>query len=115
METLIHADIFFFITTIFIVIVGTGLAVVIAYVVPILKNIRRISQIAKEEAEKLAQDIEDVRVAVKEEAGKLVHDIDTARSTLKEKGIKAKSLFDYMLALFSKKKKVIRKKKKITN
>lgn len=115
MDILIHADIFFFITTIFVVIVGTGFAVVIAYIVPILRNIGKISKIAKEETEKLAKDIEDTRSAVKKEANKFTNDIDAIRSSLKEEGFKIKSILNFALGLFTKPKKVVRKKKTNNN
>lgn len=112
METLIHADIFFFITTVFVVIVGTGIALVIAHCLPILKNIRRISEIAKNEAEKLAQDIEGIRSTVKEETDKLVRDIDDARSAVKSEGDRAKMIVRYFFSLFPKKPKKRSKKEK---
>lgn len=115
METLVHADIFFFITTVFVVIVGTGIALVIAHMLPVLKNMRRISEIAKNEAEKLARDIEGIRSTVKEETDKLVRDIDDARSAVKSEGDKAKMIVRYFFSLFPKKSKPKKRSKKEKN
>ncbi|MEK7487804.1 MAG: hypothetical protein AAB598_00580 [Patescibacteria group bacterium] len=93
METLIHADIFFFITSIFVIFLTVGFGVALVYIIPILKDMRHLSALARDEGDKLTQDIDDLRSAVKEE------------------GIKAKSILDYFLALFMRRQKVSRKKK----
>ena len=93
METLIHADIFFFITSIFVIFLTVGFGVALVYIIPILKDMRHLSALARDEGDKLTQDIDDLRSAVKEE------------------GIKAKSILDYFLALFMRRQKVSRKKR----
>lgn len=93
MGTLIHADIFFFITSIFVVFLTVGFGVALVYIIPILKDMRHLSALAREEGDKFTQDIDDLRSAVKEE------------------GMKAKSIIDYFLALFIRRQKVSRKKK----
>ena len=93
METLIHADIFFFITSIFVVFLTVGFGIALVYIIPILKDMRHLSALAREEGDKLTQDIDDLRGAVKEE------------------GMKAKSILDYFLALFMRRQKVSRKKR----
>lgn len=93
METLIHADIFFFITSIFVVFLTVGFGVALVYIIPILKDMRHLSALAREEGDKFTRDIDDLRSAVKEE------------------GMKAKSIIDYFLALFIRRQKVSRKKK----
>lgn len=113
MNTLIHADIFFFITTIFIVFLTIGFVIMLAYIVPILKNIRYISALVRKEGDKLAQDIEGLRSTIKEEGSKITQDIEELRGSVKEKGVKVKSILDYFITFFSNKKKVIRKKKEI--
>lgn len=92
METLIHADIFFFITSIFVALLTVGCAVALYFIIPILKDMRHLSQIAREEGNKLAGDIDALRGAVKEE------------------GMRVKSIFDYFLDLFIRRRKSVRKK-----
>ena len=70
-----------------------GFGVALVYIIPILKDMRHLSALARDEGDKLTQDIDDLRSAVKEE------------------GIKAKSILDYFLALFMRRQKVGRKKK----
>lgn len=111
MNTLIHADIFFFITSIFIVFITIGFVVALAYIIPILKNIRYISMLVRKEGDKLAQDIEGLRSTIKEEGSKITQDIEEMRGSVKEKSIKVRSILDYFLTYFSQKKKIVRKKK----
>lgn len=65
MENLIQADIFFFVTTVAIVVIGIGLAVVIAYAVAILRDVRDIARLAKEESELMIKDLAELRINVK--------------------------------------------------
>lgn len=94
MGTLIHADIFFFITSIFVMCITVGFVVALVYIIPILKDMRHLSGIAKKEGDKLAGDIDGLRGAMKEE------------------GKKAKSILDYFLSLFIRRGTVGRKKLK---
>ena len=96
MGTLIQADIFFFITGIFVIFLTVGFGVALVYIIPILKDMRHLSALAREEGDKLAQDIDELRSAVKEE------------------GMKAKSILGYFLALFTRRKKIGRRKKELT-
>ena len=84
MQTLIHADIFFFITSIFVVILIIAFVIALFFIIPILKDMRAISRMAKDESEKIVKDIEDVR------------------HTVRSEGVKAKSIFDFFLGLFMK-------------
>jgi hypothetical protein len=86
-ETLIRADIFFFISSVFVIVLTVGCVLALFYIIPTLKNIRHISSVAKEEGDKLADDI------------------DGLRTTVKEKGAKVKSFFDYFLTFFTGRKK----------
>lgn len=95
METLIHADVFFFITSIFVVFLTVGFGVALVYIIPILKDMRHLSALARKEGDKLTQDIDELRGAVKEE------------------GVKVKSILDYFLALFIRQRKSGRKKKSL--
>lgn len=95
METLIKADIFFFITSIFVIFLTVGFGVTLIYIIPILKDMRHLSALAREEGDKLAEDLDELRSAVKEE------------------GMKARSILGYFLTLFAKRQKVSRKKKEL--
>jgi F0F1-type ATP synthase membrane subunit a len=67
MESLIHADIFFFVTTILVVVLTGALIVVSVYVVRILRDMKDISQKVKNESEKIVGDIDNLRDKIKEE------------------------------------------------
>lgn len=95
METLIKADIFFFITSIFVVFLAVGFGVALMYIIPILRDMRHLSALAREKGDEFADDLDDLRTAVKEE------------------GMKARSILDYFLGLFMRRQKVVRKKKEL--
>lgn len=110
MDTLIHADIFFFITSIFVVFLLIGFGITLVYIIPILRNIRHLSELARKKGDKLSEDLEGLRGTVKERGSGLMEDIDGLRGAIKEEGIKVKSILDYFLAFFAQKKKATRKK-----
>lgn len=82
MATLIHADVFFFITSIVTVVLGVLFAVALFYIVLILRDLRYLSDLARKGGDKLALDMDGLRDAAKAE------------------GLKVKSIFDFFLALF---------------
>jgi uncharacterized protein YoxC len=94
METLIHADIFFFVTTIAVVVVGAALTVLIVYLVKVFQNVR------------------DITDAIKEETVLMRRDIGDLRSELRTRGERAKSVFDWFDRFFSNEKKSRSKRKK---
>ncbi|HZS42678.1 MAG TPA: hypothetical protein VFA52_00445 [Candidatus Paceibacterota bacterium] len=67
MESLIHADIFFLISTIALVIIAVVLIVALIYVVRILNDLKSISRKVKDEGEEIISDIHDFREHVKAE------------------------------------------------
>lgn len=67
MESLIHADIFFFITTIIVIALGIILIIIFIYIAKILADIREISRIARSESEDIADDIHMIRSEVQSE------------------------------------------------
>lgn len=92
MNTLIHADVFFFISSIFIVVLTIGLAISFVYVVLILRDMRGLSGLAKRGGEELSGDISALRYALKEE------------------GVKARVVYDFFISLFVRKNRNDRKK-----
>ena len=87
MDTLIHADIFFFITSVFVALLIIGFTVALFYIIPILRDMRHLSDLARKEGDHIAGDINELRTAVKEE------------------GSKVRSVFDYFLSLFMRRQK----------
>jgi len=71
MESLIKADIFFFVTTIAIVCVSAVTIIVLIFVTRILKEVLKISEKAKSEADNIIADVRDLRSAIREEGTKL--------------------------------------------
>ena len=67
METLAKADIFFVVTTVAIVFGALALIIIAAYFVRILRDVKRISRVVKDETEGIADDIGDLRLKVRTE------------------------------------------------
>lgn len=88
METLYHADIFFFITAIAVIVVGIVLAVVGMYFILILRDLRAIVALGKRESELIAQDVKDLR------------------DTVRKDGAQARQVFGFFSKLLKKNKKV---------
>lgn len=71
MDKLIHADIFFFITTCAIILLTIILAVAFVYVVFIAKNVNYIVTKIKEESDNISGDIAHARQKIREQGLKL--------------------------------------------
>ena len=67
METLIHADIFFFITTIWVIIISAILVVILWNVAFIVNDLRHISKKIREGSETLSQDLHDLHTIIRTE------------------------------------------------
>lgn len=71
MNTLIHADIFFFITTTAVIFLTFILAIIGVYVVLILQDTKAITKKIKEESDELAGDLKELRGEIKKEGANL--------------------------------------------
>lgn len=65
MQELIHADIFFLISSVAVVLVTLGLVGVFYYLIRILRNVHEISERAKKVSEEVEADIESLRAGIK--------------------------------------------------
>lgn len=61
MEQIIHADIFFFVSTIALVCVTAGVIVIIVYVIGIVRDVRTITRRIGKESEAIVRDIHALR------------------------------------------------------
>jgi uncharacterized protein YoxC len=82
MDTLIHADIFFFVTTIAVVVVTIALIVALIYLIRVLRQIEEIGKEIKAET-----------VLVRE-------DIHGLRENIRHEGFKLKTLYSFVAKLF---------------
>lgn len=71
MESFIKADIFFFVTTIAVVCVSAAIIVISVRLSRILKQVLKISEKAREEADHIVRDVRELRGAIREEGAKL--------------------------------------------
>ena len=65
MQTLIHADIFFFISTIATILISIGIIIALIFVILILKKLYQLSETVKTEAGHIAEDIDSIRAKAK--------------------------------------------------
>ncbi|MBX4197880.1 hypothetical protein KW782_00930 [Candidatus Parcubacteria bacterium] len=85
METLIHADIFFFITTIAVVLISIGIIVAIVYIIKILRTVSHVSDKVKEESEEILLDLKHLRGNVKSQGFRWSYVKQFIRSIFKRK------------------------------
>ena len=73
METIMKSEVFFFITSIAVVIVTILLGILAMYIIRILRNVDDISKKAKDEAGLIKEDIAELRDNIKTEGAKVKH------------------------------------------
>lgn len=87
METIIQADIFFFITSVAVIIFTICAIIVMIYVTRILRDMKHISK------------------KVSEEGDKIIGDVEYLRETAKAEGMKIKNVSDFFINLFIRRQK----------
>ena len=83
MSEIVHADIFFFITAIAVIVVGIGMAVTFFYIIFILRDVRAVVKKVRKASDELEKDFEDLRVNIKNE------------------GVRVKTVFELVLAFIA--------------
>jgi hypothetical protein len=78
MSEIVHADIFFFITSLCVVLVTAGILIFFYYLIPIARDIRAIVAKARKAGDEIEQDFEALRATIREEGGKGKAIIDLA-------------------------------------
>ncbi len=71
MTDFLKADIFFFVTTIAVILVTVIAIVALVYVIRILRNVDEISETAKIEAHRISADLDEARNELRKSAGGL--------------------------------------------
>lgn len=82
METVIQMDIFFFVTTIAVILLTVLHAVLLVYLIKLLRDARTIVDIIRDEAGDIIEDVEELRENVKHKAKRfsgLLGAVTTAR------------------------------------
>lgn len=73
-----HADIFFFITSIAVIIVGIGVTIAVVFCILILRDLRAIVRKVRKASDELEQDFEALRSSVKGEGARVKTVFDLA-------------------------------------
>ena len=87
MDTLIHADIFFFITSIAVVVFTVCLVMIMPPLMRILRNLDRLAQHIRKEEQAIVADIQELR------------------ETLRDEGDRIRSIADFFLGFFPRSRK----------
>jgi len=98
MNPLLQADIFFFITSIAVIVVTIALVVALFFLVQILRDVRYVSKRVREESDRVLEDVEHLRSFVVKEG---------------KKAIDIKKLIGEVLNVFLPKRKSRRPKRKL--
>lgn len=93
-ESLIHADVFFFISTIALVVISIGLCIVLYYVWGIARNIRDISDRVAEESDEIIDDMRRLRMSLRDEGVKWRHVLSLVRAFFVKKEKKVRKVTD---------------------
>lgn len=70
MSELVHADIFFFITSTAVILITAGILVLLFYIIPIARDIRAMVASIRKASEDVEKDFEALRANVREEGAK---------------------------------------------
>lgn len=73
MNTLIHADIFFFVATIWAVIISAIFVVILWHAAYIMKDLRHISRKIRDGGDVLSEDLHDLRTVIRTEGADANH------------------------------------------
>jgi hypothetical protein len=85
MDTLIHADIFFFVTTIAVVVVGLVFTIALIYFIKILGDIKEVTGQVREETVLFREDLGNLRSDIRREGFRLERLLSFFRTMLKWK------------------------------
>ena len=66
MQSLIHADIFFFVTTVALILISICLTIALIYIIRILRNIFEVSNTVKSEGAEIISDIREISTNLRE-------------------------------------------------
>ena len=93
-ESLIHADIFFFVSTLVLVVLSIGFGIALYYGIKILRNVRDITSEIREESIEVVSDIRKLRKELRDEGIKWKHVADLVRNFFVRKGSRVKKITD---------------------
>lgn len=85
MDSFIHADIFFFITSVAVVLVTALVVIILVYLVRILRDAKSVTNKVKEETELISEDINELRAKTKKEGVKFKNFLNFFRGFSGEK------------------------------
>jgi uncharacterized membrane protein len=67
MESIIHADIFFLVSTVALILISIGIIIALIYIIKILRTVSKVSDKVKEESTEIIDDLKHLRGNIKQE------------------------------------------------
>ena len=89
MESLLRSDIFFFITSVAVVVVTIFLVVALWYVIRILRNVKDVSDLIKKESVFVINDIAGVRTSIRKLVEAIIDAVKKRLTISQQKGKKS--------------------------
>ncbi|HVN26812.1 MAG TPA: hypothetical protein VMT99_04170 [Candidatus Paceibacterota bacterium] len=91
MSELIHADIFFFVTTIVVIVVGATLTVALIYLSRVLSDVKVITEQVREETVLVRTDVKDLRDGIRREGFRIERFLAFFKSIAKRRSARARN------------------------
>ncbi|HVT75007.1 MAG TPA: hypothetical protein VHD69_01130 [Candidatus Paceibacterota bacterium] len=80
MQSLIHADIFFLVSTVALVLISVGICTALVYAIGILRNVRDMTDKGRAEWDSIVSDSRELRATLRSEGLKWKHVISLVRT-----------------------------------
>lgn len=87
MSEFMKADIFFFVTTVAVIVLTVVVAVFMVYLIGVMRNVRDISELVKTQGKNISDDISKLRDTIKHEGLRLKHVTDFMKKPHKRKKV----------------------------
>jgi hypothetical protein len=79
MQSFIHADIFFFVTTVVVALVGIGFLVIVLYLIRIVRTVQKIMRAIRDESEAVVADVSELRAHLRKGGSRMLHILQMLR------------------------------------
>ena len=71
MDSIVKSEIFFFITSIAVIVLSIGAAVVLVYAIRVLRDVDHVAKLVRDESDLIAKDVSELREKAEEEGVKI--------------------------------------------
>ncbi len=90
MQDIVKADVFFFVTTIAVVVVSIVLVIALMHAIKIMRDVKHVSEKAREEIDSIVKDVKELRGHVRHQGGRVGSLFSVLGSVFKSKSKREK-------------------------